>query len=99
MLVHTDAVQAVGKIPIDLKSTHIDMLSLSGHKLHAPKGVGVLYLKRRPENFDPHKAAAAGLVFHTAWHSLITIGELRPGETVLVVGASGGVNTARNNFV
>ena len=43
---HTDAVQAVGKIPIDLKRTAIDMLSLSGHKLHAPKGVGVLYLRR-----------------------------------------------------
>ncbi|QIK39231.1 cysteine desulfurase NifS [Caldichromatium japonicum] len=43
---HTDAVQAVGKIAIDLKKTEIDILSLSGHKLHAPKGVGVLYLKR-----------------------------------------------------
>ncbi len=43
---HTDAVQAVGKIAIDLKNTKIDMLSLSGHKLHAPKGVGVLYLRR-----------------------------------------------------
>ena len=43
---HTDAVQAVGKIPMDLKSTKIDMLSLSGHKLHAPKGVGALYLRR-----------------------------------------------------
>jgi cysteine desulfurase len=43
---HTDAVQAVGKIAIDLKKTQIDMLSLSGHKLHAPKGVGVLYLRR-----------------------------------------------------
>jgi cysteine desulfurase len=43
---HTDAVQAVGKIAIDLKKTKIDMLSLSGHKLHAPKGVGVLYLRR-----------------------------------------------------
>jgi len=39
-------VQAVGKIAIDLKNTKIDMLSLSGHKLHAPKGVGVLYLRR-----------------------------------------------------
>jgi cysteine desulfurase len=46
ILFHTDAVQAVGKIPIDLKNLNIDMLSLSGHKLHAPKGVGVLYIKR-----------------------------------------------------
>lgn len=46
VLFHTDAVQAVGKMPIDLKNTKIDMLSLSGHKLHAPKGVGVLYLRR-----------------------------------------------------
>lgn len=43
---HTDAVQAVGKIPLDLKSTAIDMLSLSGHKLHGPKGIGALYVKR-----------------------------------------------------
>ena len=46
VLFHTDAVQAVGKVPIDLKTSKIDMLSLSGHKLHAPKGIGVLYLKR-----------------------------------------------------
>ena len=45
-LFHTDAVQAVGKIPIDLKSTEIDMLSLSGHKLHGPKGIGALYLRK-----------------------------------------------------
>jgi len=45
-LFHTDAVQAVGKIPINLKETKIDMLSLSGHKLHAPKGIGVLYVKK-----------------------------------------------------
>lgn len=47
-----------------------------------------------PPDYDFHQAAAAGLVFHTAWHSLITRGNLRPGESVLVVGASGGVNTA-----
>ena len=44
---HTDAVQAVGHIPINVKQQVIDMLSLSGHKLHAPKGVGVLYVNRR----------------------------------------------------
>ncbi len=46
IMFHTDAVQAVGKVAIDLKKTRIDMLSLSGHKLHAPKGIGVLYLRR-----------------------------------------------------
>jgi NADPH:quinone reductase-like Zn-dependent oxidoreductase len=51
-------------------------------------------LYRMPESFDPRAAAAAGLVFHTAWHSLIRRGRLRAGETVLVVGASGGVNSA-----
>jgi cysteine desulfurase len=45
-LFHTDAVQAVGKIPLDMSGSNIDMLSLSGHKLHAPKGIGVLYLRR-----------------------------------------------------
>lgn len=46
VMFHTDAVQAVSKIPVDLKSTHINMLSFSGHKIHAPKGVGVLYVRR-----------------------------------------------------
>lgn len=47
ILFHTDAVQAVGKIPINLKNSSIDFLSISGHKLHAPKGVGVLYIRKR----------------------------------------------------
>ena len=46
VMFHTDAVQAVGKIPMMLDDTKIDMLSISGHKLHAPKGIGVLYLRR-----------------------------------------------------
>ncbi|MBF0525096.1 MAG: cysteine desulfurase NifS [Deltaproteobacteria bacterium] len=49
---HTDAVQAAGKIPINLKKSQIDFLSLSGHKLHAPKGIGVLY-KRKGARFTP----------------------------------------------
>jgi cysteine desulfurase len=56
---HTDAVQAVGKIPIDLKNSPVDMLSLSGHKLHGPKGVGVLYIRRgtrfRPTTLGGHQ--------------------------------------------
>ena len=52
LLFHTDAVQAVGKIPIDLQNSAIDMLSISGHKLHAPKGIGVLYV-RKGTKFSP----------------------------------------------
>jgi NADPH:quinone reductase-like Zn-dependent oxidoreductase len=51
-------------------------------------------LYKLPKGFDPHQAAAAALVYQTAWHSLIVRGKLQPGETVLVVGAGGGVNTA-----
>ncbi|MBU1221733.1 cysteine desulfurase NifS [Myxococcota bacterium] len=46
VIFHTDAVQAAGKIPIDLKNNQITMLSISGHKLHAPKGIGALYVRR-----------------------------------------------------
>lgn len=49
---HTDAVQAVGKIPVDVNAVAVDMLSLSGHKFHAPKGVGALYI-RKGTKFSP----------------------------------------------
>jgi cysteine desulfurase len=45
-VLHTDAVQAVGKVPVDVRRVPVDMLSFAGHKLHAPKGIGVLYIRR-----------------------------------------------------
>jgi cysteine desulfurase len=52
VLFHCDAVQAIGKIPVNLKNSNIDLLSMSGHKLHAPKGVGVLFI-RKGVRIDP----------------------------------------------
>jgi len=52
ILFHTDAVQAVGKIPINISKTGVDMLSLSGHKFHSPKGIGALYI-RKGTRFSP----------------------------------------------
>jgi cysteine desulfurase len=53
VLFHTDAVQVAGKIPINVKTLPVDMLSLSGHKLHAPKGIGILYV-RKGTRFYPY---------------------------------------------
>lgn len=63
-LFHTDAVQAVGKIPLNMAESTVDMLSLSGHKLHAPKGVGALYVRKgvpfRPFMVGVTRSGAAG---------------------------------------
>ncbi len=65
------------------RGTYCEYIALPTHQLF-----------RLPDGFDFHTAAAAGLVYLTAWHSLVSRGNLQSGETVLIVGASGGVNTA-----
>ncbi len=66
-----------------IRGTYAEFVSVAARQLFA-----------LPESFDYHAAAASSLVYQTAWHSLITRGKLRPGEKVLIVGASGGVNSA-----
>jgi len=50
---HTDAVQAIGKIPIDLQKLPVDFLSMSGHKIYAPKGIGILFKRKTAKNICP----------------------------------------------
>lgn len=65
------------------RGTYAEFIAVPARNLH-----------HLPDNFNEHTAAAAALVFHTAWHSLIKRGKVKAGETVLIVGASGGVNIA-----
>ncbi|MBA4379989.1 MAG: alcohol dehydrogenase [Anaerolinea sp.] len=66
-----------------IRGTYAEYVKVPAHQLF-----------RLPGDFDYHTAAAAGLVYHTAWHSLVTRGKVQSDETVLIIGASGGVNTA-----
>lgn len=66
-----------------VRGTYAEYVSLPARQLY-----------RLPDDFDFHRAAAAALVYQTAWHSLVKRGRLQAGETVLIVGAGGGVNTA-----
>ncbi|MDQ3800695.1 MAG: cysteine desulfurase [Acidobacteriota bacterium] len=75
---HVDGVNAVGKIPLDLKNTQIDLFSLSGHKFHAPKGVGALYIKenvRLPSFFTGGGQENARRAGTEAVHQIVGLGK------------------------
>lgn len=87
---HTDAAQSAGKVPIDVKAMGIDLLSLSGHKLYAPKGVGALYVRRR----DP-AVALEPLVFGGGQEGGIRSGTL---AVPLIVGLGEAARIARDEL-
>ncbi len=60
ILFHTDAAQAFGKVPLDVKAMNIDLLSISGHKIYGPKGVGALFINRSKEEALPHNICFGG---------------------------------------
>ncbi len=84
---HTDAVQSVGKIPVDVKKLGVDLLSLSGHKIHAPKGVGALFIK---------KGTRLEKLFYGGHHER----DKRPGTENVpgIAGLGAAAELARENF-
>jgi cysteine desulfurase len=98
---HTDAVQAVGKIDINLRDVPINFLSLSGHKLHAPKGVGVLYINRKTR-FNPYLIGGGqenkkrGGTENTA--SIVALGKAAELASSALRGERTRVNAMRDRF-
>ena len=83
VLFHTDAAQATGKVPLDVEAMQIDLLSIAGHKMYAPKGIGALYIRRRgtPVDLepDPRWRRARG---RTALRNAKRPGNRRPGQSL-----------------
>jgi cysteine desulfurase len=86
VLFHSDAAQALGKIPLDVEAMHLDLVSLSGHKLYGPKGIGALYVRQKPE-----KVRLAPQIHGGGQERGLRAGTL---DTPLIVGFAAGVKLA-----
>jgi cysteine desulfurase len=87
VLFHTDATQAIGKVPVDLQDVHADFLSFSGHKFHAPKGVGALYIRK-------------GVKFTPLLHGGEQMGKMRAGtvDVASMLGIAKAMDLAVSNL-